>query len=389
MRTVAQFRRIFPALEQVVHLGSCSLAPRSTAVQTALQDMLDLHDHGLAWEEFEAEADLARARFAALIGARADQIALLPNASTAAYQVASGMIWWQRPRLLTSAAEFPGVGHVWLAQQPRGAEVIPVGDAHRPPAAEDYLRRLDDAVGLVSVPAVTYRDGVRLPVAQIAAAARYVGARVFVDAYQAMGVEPVDVRTWDCDWLVAGASKHLLGLPGVAFLYAKDAADLPRMPRLTGWLAQRHQLAPQLDPRPDARRLETGTPAVPALFAANAGMGLISDLDLAVVRQHVSGLLDYAIGQLAALGETVRTPTDPQRRGAHLALLDPEPQALAKRLARDGIVVAPRQDAVRLSVHYFTDTSDVDAACEAIRRYRAVDRHPNRTALPASTRNEV
>jgi selenocysteine lyase/cysteine desulfurase len=204
-----------------------------------------------------------------------------------------------------------------------------------------------------------------------------------------VGVEPVDVRAWDCDWLVAGASKHMLGLPGVAFLYAKDAADMPREPRLTGWLAQRHPLAPRLAPRPDARRLETGTPAVPALFAANAGMGLVSDLDLAVVRQHVSGLLDYAADQLAATGQTVRTPTDPLRRGAHLAVVDPEPQALATRLARDGIVVAARQDVVRLSVHYYTDRSDVDAACEAIRRYRAVDRHPDRTALPVSTRNEV
>jgi selenocysteine lyase/cysteine desulfurase len=380
---------MFPALEHVVHLGGCSLAPRSAAVQTALQDMLDLHDHGLAWEEFEAESDMARARFAALIGARADQIALLPNASTAAYQVASGMMWWPRPKLLSTAAEFPGVAHVWLAQQPRGAEVIPVGDADQPPAAEDYLGALDGAVGLVSVPAVTFCDGVRLPVAQIAAAARQVGARVFVDAYQAVGVEPVDVRAWDCDWLVAGASKHLLGLPGLAFLYAKDAADVPREPRLTGWLAQRQPLALRLAPRPDARRLETGTPAVPALFAANAGMGLINDLDLAVVRQHVSGLLDYAADQLAAMGETVRTPTDPLRRGAHLAVVDPEPRALATWLARDGIVVAARQDVVRLSVHYYTDRSDVDAVCEAIRRYRAVDRHPDRTALPVSTRSEV
>ncbi|MFD6107806.1 aminotransferase class V-fold PLP-dependent enzyme, partial [Nocardia salmonicida] len=62
----------------------------------------------------------------------------------------------------------------------------------------------------------------------LGSAGRGGGAEVFVDAYQAAGVEPVDVHRLDCDYLVAGTSKYLLGLPGLAFLYARrpEAADL-------------------------------------------------------------------------------------------------------------------------------------------------------------------
>ena len=371
------FRRQFPALDRVVHLASCSWPPRSTVVATAMGTMLRLQDHGLAWEHFEREVDQARASFAALIGARTDQVALVPNVSVGAYQVASGQPWWERRRLLATPADFPGVGHVWQAQAPRGAEVVYVNSTDQAPTLEDYLTAIDEQTRLVSVPAVTYREGVRLPVARIVRAAHAAGAVVMVDACQALGVEPVDVTAWGCDFLVASASKYLCGQPGLAFLYAGDAADLPRLPRLTGWQGQTRPWDHLLDYRPDARRLETGAPAIGAVFAANAGMRLIQSLDLTDVRRHVSALLDYATNRLTDHGERILSPREFDRRGAHLAVLDADPMALAAWLAGQGINVAPRRNVVRVAMHYFTTRSDVDALCAAMPRYRSAHPHPH------------
>ncbi|MFC0531360.1 aminotransferase class V-fold PLP-dependent enzyme [Phytohabitans kaempferiae] len=380
MTDSAAFRRQFPALHRVVHLASCSWPPRSAAVAAALGAMLRLQDHGRAWEHFEREADQARALFATLIGARKDQVALVPNVSVGVYQVASGLVWWERPRILATPADFPGVGHVWQAQAPRGAQVVYANSTDRAPTVNDYITALDEQTGLVSVPAATYRDGARLPVARIVQAAHAAGAAVLVDACQAVGVEPVDVTEWGCDFLVANASKYLCGQPGLAFLYARDAADLPRLPRLTGWQAQTRPWDPLLDYRPDARRLETGTPALGAVFAANAGMRLIQALDLVDVRRHVCALLAYARNRLTEQGERICTPCDVERRGAHLAVLDADPEALAAWLAARGINVAPRRNVVRLAMHYFTTKSDVDALCAALPRYRIA--HPHSRAVP-------
>jgi len=370
--TPERFRDRFPALGAAVYLASCSLGARSAELDAALAAMLAaMAEGGAAWHAFERQAQLARQRFAALIGARPDQIALVPNASAGTYQIASTADLRERRRVVVSRDEFPSVSHVWLAQRARGAEVVHVDGA-------GYADAVDDRVALVSVPMTTYRDGVRMPVAETAARAHAAGARVFVDAYQALGVEPVDVDALGCDFLVGGSSKYLLGLPGVAFLYVRETApeDLP--PTLTGWFGRVDPFA--FDPLrldfPDiARRFETGTPPVPALYAANAGLELLDRLDPAAVREHVRALVRACTERLVAQGETVRAADGTDRQGAHVALVDPDPAALAASLAQRRVLVSPRGDVVRLAFHYYNTADDVREACDAIASCRK--RHPN------------
>lgn len=226
---------------------------------------------------------------------------------------------------------------------------------------------------LVSVPLTTYQDGARRPAAEIAAAAREHGALTFVDAYQAAGNEPVRVDRLGCDYLVAGAMKYLLGLPGLAFLYVRSPATADRDPALTGWFGR---VSPfDFDPRRldfprRATRYETGTPAVPC-HAAAAGLGLIGRTDLAAVRCHISQLTAHAAATLTAAGERVRTQPEPAARGAHISLADAAPAALAAWLAGRNVAVSPRGDVVRLSFHYYNDLADVAELAAQLREYRS------------------
>jgi selenocysteine lyase/cysteine desulfurase len=363
-------------LDRLVHLASCSLGARSTALDAALERMLAaMATGGAPWPEFEAEVRAARHGFAALIGADPDQVAVVPNASVGAYQAVSTLDLRRRPRLLTTAEEFPSVAHVWRAQRARGAEVtvVPVDPLAADP--DDYRRALDERVGLVSVPLVGYRHGARFPVAEVAAAAHAAGARVFVDAYQAVGVLPVDVDALGCDYLVAGTLKYLLGLPGLAFLYARSAPAGDLDPVLTGWFGRVDPFAfdpATLDFPAGARRFETGTPAVPAVYAANAGLRLVRSLDLAAVADHVRGLVGLAAERLTAQGERVRLAPDPAARGAHLGLVDADPPALGRWLAERGVVVSPRGAVARIAFHYYNHAQDVEALCAAVHEFRAV-----------------
>lgn len=371
----ADFRGHFPMLARTVHLASCSLGARSSDLDAALAAMLEaMAAGGAPWELFEEQGRLVREGFAALVGARPDEVALIPNASVGAYQVASTLDWSSRPKVVTPVAEFPSVAHVWLAQRPRGAQVVHVGGPGGRVDAADYAAAIDERTGLVSVPLAAYAGGDRLPVEEVAALARAAGARVFVDAYQSLGVEPVDVDGLGCDYLVGGTMKYLLGLPGLGLLYVRRGAEGDREPRLTGWFGRVDPFA--FDPRhldfaDGARRFETGTPAVPALYAANAGLDLIRALDLATVREHVTGLGDYAAARLTDAGERVRLPAERARRGAQVGLVDDDPAALGRWLATRRIAVSPRRDVARLSLHYYSTVDDVDAACAAIEEYRA------------------
>ncbi|HEY4938307.1 MAG TPA: aminotransferase class V-fold PLP-dependent enzyme, partial [Actinomycetota bacterium] len=134
----------------------------------------------------------------------------------------------------------------------------------------------------------------------------------------------------------AGSMKYLLGLPGVAFLYARDGLAEECPPQLTGWFGRVDPMAFDpflLDFPEEARRFETGTPAVPALYAANAGLELVRGLDLHDVHAHVRALVASAVDRLDAQGEQLSIPAGPPvgaARGAHVAIVDPDPAALAR-----------------------------------------------------------
>jgi selenocysteine lyase/cysteine desulfurase len=363
-----QFRAEFPSLDDTVHLASCSQGALSSRLAYSLQEIgFTLRDKGAPWGLWVAEVERARERFARLIGAGPDEIAILSCASEAAFQVASSLDWSRRPGIVTNDLEFPSIAHVWLAQAQRGARVRFAADTGENVEAEAYAEVVDENVNLVSVPLITYRNGARMPVQDVVRLAHEHGARVFVDAYQGAGVIPIDVRELDCDYLTSGSLKYLLGLPGIAFLYVRGGLEHQRDPELTGWFGREQPFA--FDPRlldfhRDARRLETGTPPVPSAYAANAGFDLIERVDLDAVQAHTAALVEELAERLTEAGERVASPAG--ARGPQVAIEDADPDALAGRLAERRIVTSPRGNLLRLSFHYYNDRSDVDAVVEAL-----------------------
>jgi len=372
--TPAAFRAHFPSLSTTAHLCSCSEGALSDRVMVAMSEfMTSWRIHAAPWQAWMEEVDRARALFAALIHAEPRQVAVVSCASEGAFQVAWSLAYDRRPRILTNDLEFPSIAHVWLAQGARGARVefVPHREGLIDPAG--YLERLGPDVGLVSVPLVAYANGLCMPVADIAEHAHRHGARVFVDAYQGAGVLPVDVEALQCDYLVAGTLKYLLGAPGLAFLYVRGAEPDAHPPVLTGWFARKNPFAfnPRLlDYADDARRFQTGTPSIPAAFAGRAGLELVSLTEPAEVFRHVAALADRLQDRLLEAGFRLLSPLDPRRRGPQVAVYVDDPEAAAAYLAARGVVVSPRGRVVRLSLHYYNNQDDVDRVIEGLKAYR-------------------
>lgn len=380
MGSQESFRRQFPSLTDTVHLASCSQGAASLRLIAALEEFQwSMRSRGAPWDRWMAEVETARCMFAGLIGAGPDEVAIVSCASEGAYQAASALDWRRRPAIVSADLEFPSIAHVWLAQQRREARVRFVPGDDSASVSEGYAAAIDETVGLVSVPLVSYRGGLRFPVRDIASAAHAAGARVFVDAYQAAGVLQVNVRDLNCDYLVAGALKYLLGVPGLAFLYARGGLPDELPPELTGWFGRVNPFS--FDPRTldfaeSARRFETGTPAIPSAYGAVAGLRTLSEAgaDAATVERHVSALTALCQDTLAADGERLYSPADPARRGPQVAVIDDDPGALSEFLAARRIVASPRGNILRLSFHYYNNDEDVTAVCAAIRGYRASSR---------------
>lgn len=345
------------------------MPPLSADVSAALASMTEAITSAPApWVEFEATLEQARSAFARLVHAPAEKVAVLPNTTVAAFQVVSTRGWSGRSRIMALPGEFPSLGQVWQAQRSRGATVTRLPEAPHSDFAAACSAQMRDDVALVCLASVNYLDSARRPVAEVADLAHKAGAQVLVDAYQSAGVEPLDVDELECDFLLAGTSKYLLGLPGVAFLYVREP-ERGLAPSLTGWFGR--PPTDRFDPESTmqahgAARFETGTPAVPAVYAALAGLRLLDRLDLAAVRRHIENLTVMGHALLTDAGLEVVGPAQASERGAHLAVAVPDPIATAARLAKQGVLVSPRAGVVRLACHYFTTEEDLRRAGKAL-----------------------
>ncbi len=370
-----EFRDHFPVFSDSVHLCSCSEGALSDRVMVAMSEfMTSWRIHGAPWQYWMSEVDRARLAFAQLIHADPKDVATVSCASEGAFQVVSAQSFiGSKKVILTNDLEFPSVAHVWLAAESRGASVQFISDKRGLVQTEQYLDQINDEVALVSTPLVSYANGLRLSVREIAEKAHRHGARVIVDAYQGAGVVPIDVEDLDCDYLVAGTLKYLLGAPGIAFLWVRPELEQPIDPVLTGWFGRKEPFAftPRvLDYAENARRFQTGTPAIPAAFAASAGLSLINETNTDEVFSHVSQLAQILQDNLVDADMALYSPTDPQQRGPQVAVLTDNADHLAEFLEQRRIFVSPRGKAIRISLHYYNNKADLDQVLAGLVEYQ-------------------
>jgi selenocysteine lyase/cysteine desulfurase len=226
----------------------------------------------------------------------------------------------------------------------------------------------------VSVTAVCYRNGARLPVREVVELAHDRGALVLLDAFQAIGCYPIDVGALDIDILGAGVLKYFLGSAGLAFLWVRRDLIEQLLPTQTGWFADRNIFVMDItdySPSSAARRFESGTPPIPAIYAGLAGMELMQEIGVEETREHVNRLNNRLIAGIDELGATVVTPRDEERRGALVCISSTDAPQLVRRLADARIIASERDGNLRISPHAYND-DDIDAVLATLQRNRAL-----------------
>jgi selenocysteine lyase/cysteine desulfurase len=373
-----QFRARFPILGRRVYLNSCSQGALSLDVEAAITSFVESwRTAGSPWDRWVGEVERLRASFAAAIGADLDEIAVMPNASTAIGAIATALAFdGDRRGVLLGEFEFPTMAHVWQAQQRRGARIDWVRAVGETLPVEQYAARIDERTLIVPATHVCFRNGYRLDVAHLAAICRERGAYFMLDDYQRTGTAPLDVHALGVDFLVTGALKYLLGPPGVAFLYVRRGLVERLEPLSTGWFGRVDPFAFSLAPvdwSATARRFETGSPPVPNVFAAAAGLDVLRTLEPAAIEGQIARLVDRFSGGARARGFEVATPDDPGARGPLVVVRSSDAGALVQRLADRGIVVSARANGLRVSFHAYNNDEDVGVVLDALDAEAALD----------------
>jgi selenocysteine lyase/cysteine desulfurase len=374
MLTDAQIRKIrsrFNIFKHKIYLNSCSQGPLSDAVQAGLEDfMASWHEQGSPWESWVNRYEAARTAFAQFINASPDEVAIVTSVSAGINGVASALNFRERKKVVMGEFEFPTMGHVWLAQRVRGAEVQFVNaEGNRIPSA-NYEKMVDRNTLIVPITRVCFKNGFRSEVEAITKIARSAGALVMLDDYQDCGTRPVDVKALDLDFFVTGTLKYLLGPPGLAFMYVRKELIASLTPTVTGWFGQANPFAydPKLfDLSPTARRFESGSPSVPNVYAALPGFQLLQEIGMENVAGHIKRLAQSLLGCARDLGICAKTRSD--SAGPLVVLQCKDSTLLVQKLAEEHIVASNRHDGLRISFHVYNTMDDVKAVVEVLKKH--------------------
>ena len=367
---ILAIRSRFPLFANKVYLNSCSQGALSDAVEDGLREYVaGWHEHGSPWDLWVERYEAARAQFAGFIGATPDEVAVLPYASAGINSVASALTFDQRKKVVLGEFEFPTMGHIWLAQQKRGAQVefVPAsGDAI---PLEGYERAIDRKTLIVPITGICFMNGFRSPVMEIVKLAHANGALAMLDDYQDCGTRPVNVRAMNLDFYVTGTLKYLLGPPGLAFLYVRKGLIDALRPTISGWFAQTNPFAfdvKRIDLAPSARRFEAGSPPIPHIYAAMRGIQLLQEIGLDNVSAHIASLVRALLRGAQKLGLRAKTPEDSV--GPLCVLQCKDAPALVQKLAAAGIISSNRHDGLRLSFHIYNTHGDIERVLEVLER---------------------
>jgi selenocysteine lyase/cysteine desulfurase len=365
----------FPILQKKVYLNSCSQGALSIDVKQAYETYLrDWDEEGSPWEVWLERGEAARQAFAGLVNAEPNEVAVCTSVSAGVSALASALDFsGERNKVVVSDFEFPTIGQIWHAQEPRGARVVHVPAAGNIIPTERFAEAIDERTKIVSITHICFRNGSRLDVPAIVELAHRHGALALLDSYQALGTFPIDVKALQVDFLTGGTLKYLLASAGLAYLYVRQDLIPTLQPTTLGWFSQANIFAMDIyanTPAPSARRFEAGSPPVPNIYAGLAGINLIQSIGLEQIETHLREITGAIKEGALRRGFTLVTPVDPARHGALITLRSHNVTQLVKRLEEDGIITSSRDSNLRISPHIYNNLADVNRLMDCLTQHK-------------------
>ena len=357
------------ANDPAVYLNAASTGPFPQSAVDAANEWSALRaaPHRIPLAKMLEAASTARANFAALIGADATEIALMPN-TTYGLNLAARALPMRPGVILTFDGEFPSCVYPFQALGNRGIslELVPRRDGLPDEDALVAAIGRSDVVAVV-VSWVQFATGFVADLARIGAACKANDVFFVVDGIQGCGIRPIDVHALGIDVFASGAQKWQLSPWGTGFVYVRSDLIQALTPSDVGWACMKSSTDYgrltdyEFDLFDDARRFEVVTLAYHDFAVANASTTMLLGLGVSAIADHIEILADRIVDwATAAGGVTLITPTDPARRAGVVAFTMSNADRAAADLRDAQVSHVVREGYIRLAPHCYNTAAEID-----------------------------
>jgi len=367
--------REFPILRELTFLNHAGVSPLPARSAEAMRAMIgDAERFGPFYQKKHRQRlEWLRTAAARLLGCTADEIAFVKNTTEGLSLVAEGLDWRQGDNIVTAAREFPANVYPWRSLAHRGVELRIVPERDWRFDLEDFARAIDKRTRLLTVSAVQFSTGFRMPLEELSQLCRERGVLSCVDGIQALGAMPFEVERWGTDFVSADGHKWLLGPEGFGIFYCRRERIEALRNCVLGWIGVEN---PSDYDRTDqawvatARRFEEGSHNLVGAVGLAGSVELLLEVGLEQVERRILALTRRLLDGLDARGCEIFTPREEKSRLGIVSFCRPgEPSdRLFRRLLEQKIIVAHRREWVRVSPHFYNSEDQIDALLEALGR---------------------
>ncbi|SDL63099.1 cysteine desulfurase / selenocysteine lyase [Tessaracoccus oleiagri] len=397
---VTALREQFPILDRrvgdhpLVYLDSANTSQKPQVVVDAVADHYRLHNANVAraMHMLGAEAtdafEGARAKVAAFIGAgRPEEVVFTKNASEAlnlaAHSLGAGL--GPGDEVVISVMEHHSNIVPWqLLCERAGARLRwfdITGDGRLDLEKAEAEQLINERTRIVSLTWVSNVLGTRNPIADIAAKAHAVGARMVVDGSQAVPHQTTDVVALGAD-IVCFTAHKMCGPTGIGVLWGRYDL-LAEMPPFLGGgeMIEVVEMERSTFAAPP-HRFEAGTPPIAQAVGLGAAVDFLTGVGMDRIEAHEHELTAYALGKLTAIeGFTLLGPAEAIERGSAISfnLEGVHPHDVMQLLDSRGVAIRGghhcarplhrrlgHQSSTRASSYLYTTHGEIDALADAL-----------------------
>ena len=360
-------REEFPVCEKYVYLNPAGGSPVSKSAASEgkrfYDEMLEFGD--TYWDTWLERTEKIRASLAEFIGAQREEIGFTTNTSHGMNLVAQFLK--NKGTVLTMEDEFPSTTFPWLNQ---GTKIKMMKAVDHAFPIEAIKKKITPDVKILITSYVQYKTGFRQNLEAVGKFCKEKDLIFVVNATQALGIFPVDVKKCHIDFLMFTGLKWATAGYGIGGLYIdKKWLNVKNFP-FAGWRSVENpekmdNLA--LNLKNEASVIESGCPHFPNIFALGGALNLFNKIGSERIMERVLFLNRQIEEKLTKIGiEVICQQEDKHRSGILIAKI-PNAKTVVSELLKKNIIVSARGEGIRVSASIFNNETDIQTFIDELK----------------------
>jgi selenocysteine lyase/cysteine desulfurase len=374
-KIIEKARSYFPHIKKgIVYFNHASTAPISTLVKNRINEFVkERFEYALDdYWAFKTVAEETKEMIGEMINCSGDRIAFLDNTTNGIIWLALGIEWKPGDRIILNDVEFPANVYPFLQLKEKGVEIDILKSTNGIVTEEEVIASIKPQTKLISISFVQFLSGYRINLEKIGKVCREKGIIFSVDSIQGLGAVRLDVEKCNIDYLANGTQKWMLGLQGLAFIYARKELQEKMKSAPIGWLAVKDAwklLDFNLTTKETAERFQPGTLNNLGIYAFNSSMKLFKEFGFDEIENQVLSNSKYFIDELAKIGYKSPLYSLPEKHlSGIVSFRSDNGQKILDHLKQKKIVCSLREGYIRFAPHFYNTKQDIDYVVDALKK---------------------